>query len=157
MLLSININNYTLVETLEIEFSSGTTAITGETGAGKSLLLDALGMALGDRADTGTIRHGKDRAEITATFDIKGLEEASEWLESNDFNADDQCILRRLYTIEGRSRGYINGQSCTMQQLQQLMQIKKKVKKKKLLKKKNNKIIIVKTPRYDLKKLCFYL
>ena len=76
MLLSININNYTLVETLEIEFSGGTTAITGETGAGKSLVLDALGMALGDRADTGTIRHGKDRAEITATFDIKGLEEA---------------------------------------------------------------------------------
>ena len=120
MLLSININNYTLVETLEIEFSSGTTAITGETGAGKSLVLDALGMALGDRADTGTIRHGKDRAEITATFDIKGLEEANEWLESNDYSADDQCILRRLYTIEGRSRGYINGQSCTMQQLQQL-------------------------------------
>ncbi|MGB2449451.1 MAG: AAA family ATPase, partial [Porticoccaceae bacterium] len=120
MLLSININNYTLVETLEIEFSAGTTAITGETGAGKSLVLDALGMALGDRADTGTIRHGKERAEITATFDIKGLEEAVDWLQSNDFDADDQCILRRLYTIEGRSRGYINGQSCTMQQLQQL-------------------------------------
>ena len=120
MLLSININNYTLVETLEIEFSAGTTAITGETGAGKSLVLDALGMALGDRADTGTIRHGKDRAEITATFDIKGLEEAVDWLQSHDFEADEQCILRRLYTTEGRSRGYINGQSCTMQQLQQL-------------------------------------
>lgn len=120
MLLSININNYTLVETLEIEFSGGTTAITGETGAGKSLVLDALGMALGDRADTGTIRHGKDRAEITATFDIHGLAEANTWLEEHDFSADDQCILRRIYTTEGRSRGYINGQSCTMQQLQQL-------------------------------------
>ncbi len=108
------------MESLEIEFSSGTTAITGETGAGKSLVLDALGMALGDRADTGTIRHGKDRAEITATYDIQGLEDAIQWLERNDFSADNQCILRRIYTVEGRSRGYINGQSCTMQQLQQL-------------------------------------
>jgi DNA repair protein RecN (Recombination protein N) len=108
------------VETLEIEFSSGTTAITGETGAGKSLVLDALGMALGDRADTGTIRHGKDRAEITATFAIDSIEDAKVWLNNNDFSAEDECILRRIYTVEGRSRGYINGQSCTMQQLQQL-------------------------------------
>lgn len=120
MLLSININNYTLVESLEIEFSKGTTAITGETGAGKSLVLDALGMALGDRADSDTIRHGKQRAEITATFDISSTPEAKNWLQSNDLDADDQCILRRLYTTEGRSRGYINGQSCTMQQLQTL-------------------------------------
>jgi len=108
------------VETLEIEFSGGTTAITGETGAGKSLVLDALGMALGDRADTGTIRHGKDRAEITATFAIDTIDDAVIWLSENDFSADDECILRRIYTAEGRSRGYINGQSCTMQQLQQL-------------------------------------
>ncbi len=108
------------METLEIEFSSGTTAITGETGAGKSLVLDALGMALGDRADTGTIRHGKDRAEITATFAIDSIENAKVWLNNNDFSAEDECILRRIYTVEGRSRGYINGQSCTMQQLQQL-------------------------------------
>ncbi len=120
MLLSINIINYTLVESLEIEFAHGTTAITGETGAGKSLVLDALGMALGDRADSDTIRHGKKRAEITATFDISSTPEAKSWLHSNDLDADDQCILRRLYTTEGRSRGYINGQSCTMQQLQTL-------------------------------------
>ena len=120
VLLSININNYTLVESLEIEFSKGTTAITGETGAGKSLVLDALGMALGDRADSDTIRHGKQRAEITATFDISSTPEAKNWLHSNDLDADDQCILRRLYTKEGRSRGCINGQSCTMQQLQTL-------------------------------------
>ena len=125
MLLSININNYTLVEALEIEFSGGTTAITGETGAGKSLVLDALGMALGDRADSGTIRQGKDRAQITATFDIATIEEAVQWLDDQDFAGDElsgdkQCILRRIYTAEGRSRGYINGQPCTMQQLQQL-------------------------------------
>jgi DNA repair protein RecN (Recombination protein N) len=121
VLLSIHINNYPLVESLEIEFASGTTAITGETGAGKSLVLDALGMALGDRADTGTIRHGKDRAEITSTFDIATIDSAQAWLEQQDFQAEDQqCILRRLYTTEGRSRGYINGQPCTMQQLQTL-------------------------------------
>ena len=107
MLLSINISNYTLVESLEIEFAQGTTAITGETGAGKSLVLDALGMALGDRADTDTIRHGKERAEITATFDINTIEAAKTWLGANDFNSDENCILRRIYTREGRSRGYI--------------------------------------------------
>jgi DNA repair protein RecN (Recombination protein N) len=120
LLVSINIRNYTLVESLEIEFSRGTTAITGETGAGKSLVLDALGMALGDRADSGTIRHGKERAEITASFDISATEDAKLWMESHDFDIDEICILRRIYTSEGRSKGYINGQPCTMQQLQQL-------------------------------------
>ena len=120
LLLSININNYTLVESLEIEFKKGTTAITGETGAGKSLVLDALGMALGDRADTDTIRHGKARAEITATFDINNIEDAKKWLHDNDFNNDENCILRRIYTTEGRSKGYINGQPSTMSQLQEL-------------------------------------
>lgn len=120
MLLSITINNYTLVETLEIDFSRGTTAITGETGAGKSLILDALSMALGDRADTGTIRQGKDRAQISASFDISGISEAKQWLDEQDYSEGDDCILRRTYNTEGRSRGYINGQPCTMQQLQQL-------------------------------------
>jgi DNA repair protein RecN (Recombination protein N) len=120
LLLLINISNYTLVESLEIEFAQGTTAITGETGAGKSLVLDALGMALGDRADTDTIRHGKERAEITATFDINTIEAAKAWLDANDFNSDENCILRRIYTREGRSRGYINGQPSTMSQLQEL-------------------------------------
>jgi DNA repair protein RecN (Recombination protein N) len=120
MLLSITINNYTLVDTLEIEFSRGTTAITGETGAGKSLILDALSMALGDRADTGTIRQGKDRAQISASFDVSTLSDAKQWLEAQDYADDGECILRRTYNTEGRSRGYINGQPCTMQQLQQL-------------------------------------
>ena len=108
------------MESLEIEFSKGTTAITGETGAGKSLVLDALSMALGDRADSGTIRHGKKRAEISATFDISSIEDAQQWMELHDFEIDESCILRRIYTSEGRSKGYINGQPCTMQQLQQL-------------------------------------
>ena len=120
MLISLNIINYTLVEELEIEFAAGTTAITGETGAGKSLILDALSMALGDRADTGTIRGGRDRAQITATFAVAGIPEAVKWLEDQDYNCEEPCILRRVYNREGRSRGYINGQPCTMQQLQQL-------------------------------------
>ena len=109
-----------MVESLEIEFNRGTTSITGETGAGKSLVLDALGMALGDRADTDTIRHGKDRAEITATFDLTGIENASSWLVKNDFENAATCLLRRIYTREGRSKGYINGQPSTMSQLQEL-------------------------------------
>ncbi|MDG2017943.1 MAG: DNA repair protein RecN [Porticoccaceae bacterium] len=120
MLLSITINNYTLVDSLDIEFSSGTTAITGETGAGKSLILDALSMALGDRADSSTIRQGKERAQITASFDVSAISAARQWLEAQDYADDNECILRRTYNTEGRSRGYINGQPCTMQQLQQL-------------------------------------
>ena len=118
MLLSIDINNYTLVDHLEIEFLQGTTAISGETGAGKSLVLDALAMALGGRADSDTIRHGQKRAEISAHFDLDQVFEAREWLLSQDFDCDGPCVLRRLYSVEGRSRGYINGHACTMQQLQ---------------------------------------
>ncbi|MDA9372368.1 DNA repair protein RecN [Porticoccaceae bacterium] len=120
LLISIDINNYTLVDHLEIEFAQGTTAISGETGAGKSLVLDALAMALGGRADSGTIRHGQTRAEICARFDLTQVGEARDWLLSQDFDGDRDCVLRRLYSVEGRSRGYINGQSCTMQQLQML-------------------------------------
>ena len=120
LLLSIDINNYTLVDHLEIEFAQGTTAISGETGAGKSLVLDALAMALGGRADSGTIRHGQTRAEICAHFDLTKVGEARDWLLAQDFDGDGDCVLRRLYSVEGRSRGYINGQSCTMQQLQTL-------------------------------------
>jgi DNA repair protein RecN (Recombination protein N) len=120
LLLSINISNYTLVEALEIDFDSGTTAITGETGAGKSLVLDALAMALGDRADIETIRHGKDRAEISATFDVSMNNNAKNWLMANSIDSDINCIIRRIYTKEGRSRGYINGQPSTMTQLKEL-------------------------------------
>jgi DNA repair protein RecN (Recombination protein N) len=124
MLLSLNIKNFTLVNSLEVDFTSGMTAITGETGAGKSLTLDALSMALGDRADSNHIRHGADRADVAATFAIKDIPEARQWLVNNDFDcADDhlgECLMRRLFNNEGRSRGYINGQPATMQQLQKL-------------------------------------
>lgn len=120
MLISLHILNYTLVDQLEIEFCDGMTAITGETGTGKSLVLDALAMALGGRADLTTIRQGQQRAEISALFDTTHNTAAKEWLLAEDFECTDPCILRRIYSTEGRSRGYINGRTCTMQQLKTL-------------------------------------
>ncbi|MCP5172435.1 MAG: DNA repair protein RecN [Pseudomonadales bacterium] len=121
MLTAITIKNFTLVEQLEIDFCQGMTAITGETGAGKSLVLGALSMALGDRADTDRIRRGAERAEVSALFDISSITPASQWLIDQDFeNTGSECLLRRIITREGRSRGSINGQPATMAQLREL-------------------------------------
>ena len=129
MLNSLTIINYTLSDHLEVDFSGGMSAITGETGAGKSLIVDALGMALGDRGDTGRIRPGANKAEVAAQFDIDGNMDAATWLADNDYLSNDglsndgdrpECLLRRVLTSEGRSRGYINGQPATMQQLKEL-------------------------------------
>jgi DNA repair protein RecN (Recombination protein N) len=121
LLIALTVKNFTLVEHLEVDFSLGMTALTGETGAGKSLVIDALAMALGDRADTDRIRRGAERAEVSAMFDLKTAPRATQWLQNNDFdNNSKECLLRRLLTSEGRSRGYINGQSATMQQLRDL-------------------------------------
>jgi DNA repair protein RecN (Recombination protein N) len=107
------------------------TTLTGETGAGKSLMVGALAMALGDRADTDRIRSNTTRAEVSAVFDLTSAPQARQWLKDNDFDTCDtdsdskgdinsECLLRRLLTKEGRSRGYINGQPATMQQLREL-------------------------------------
>jgi DNA repair protein RecN (Recombination protein N) len=120
MLTQIAISNYTIVSSLEMEFSGGMTVITGETGAGKSIMLDALGLCLGDRADSRTVRHGCDRAEITAGFDISAIPQAQAWLRERDLLAGDECLLRRLVTAEGRSRAYINGSPSTLQDCAEL-------------------------------------
>ncbi|MGK2915325.1 MAG: DNA repair protein RecN [Porticoccaceae bacterium] len=120
MLTSLSIRNFALAESLDVDFHGGMTALTGETGAGKSLVVDALGMALGDRADSERIRNGADKAEIAATFAVQTNQAAQDWLAANDYDPDDECLLRRIVTREGRSRGYINGQPATMQQLQEL-------------------------------------
>ena len=120
MLTSLTIKNFTLVDQLDIEFAPGMTAITGETGAGKSLVLGALAMALGDRGDTDRIRAGSSRADVTAAFSIAGNHLAGQWLADHDLAEGDECLLRRTLSAEGRSRGFINGQPATMQQLQQL-------------------------------------
>jgi DNA repair protein RecN (Recombination protein N) len=120
MLNHLSINNFTLVDSLEIELKQGLSVLTGETGAGKSILLDALGLALGDRGDGDRVRTGQPRAEISAEFDISDLKAAQRWLADNDLDAQDQCLLRRVITAEGRSRGFINGQAVTMAQLREL-------------------------------------
>ena len=121
MLTTLTVKHFTLVESLEVDFGAGMTALTGETGAGKSLVLDALAMALGDRADTDRIRQGQERAEVSALFDLTEIAAARQWLVDNDFAENgDEVLLRRLLTREGRSRGYINGQAATMQQLREL-------------------------------------
>ena len=123
MLNHLRINNYTIVDTLEMDFTQGMTVITGETGAGKSIMLDALGLCLGDRADPASIRAGQDRADITATFDISALPTAQRWLEQRELEADGECILRRVMTREGRSRAFINGNSSTLQDCAQLGEV----------------------------------
>jgi len=110
MLTQITIRNYAIVEALELDLRQGMTVVSGETGAGKSIMLDALGLTLGDRADSDAVRDGAERAEIIATFDLRNIPEARQWLQSHDLDCDEECILKRIITREGRSRSYINGQ-----------------------------------------------
>lgn len=120
MLTHLQINDFTLVDHLDLELSSGLTTITGETGAGKSIMLDALGLALGDKTDADKVRLGCEKTEIHATFDIAELPAAQQWLTDQDLRIDDDCILRRIITAEGRSRAYINGSNVPLQQLRVL-------------------------------------
>lgn len=118
MLSQLTIRNFALVDHLELELRRGMTAITGETGAGKSIMLDALGLTLGDRADNDVIRHGADRADISASFILDDNPEAQAWLDDHDFPREGtDCILRRVLTRDGRSRAYINGQATTLAEL----------------------------------------
>ncbi len=112
MLVHLSVHNYAIVEHLDLELNGGMSVITGETGAGKSIMLDALGLTLGDRADSGVVRPGADKADILASFDLADIPEAKAWLAERDLDNDGPCILRRVITAEGRSRGYINGSPC---------------------------------------------
>lgn len=119
MLVHLSISQFALVEHLELELKAGMTTITGETGAGKSILLGALGLALGNRIDGNVVRNGADKADISATFIIN--EKVSKWLDSHDYPLEeDTCILRRVITQEGRSRGYINGRNASATELKAL-------------------------------------
>ncbi|GGK65139.1 DNA repair protein RecN [Amphritea balenae] len=119
MLTQLNIRNYAIVEQLDLELNKGMTVVSGETGAGKSIMLDALGLALGDRADMGSVRRGAERAEIIASFDINNIPAAKKWLKLQDMD-DEDCILRRVITNEGRSRSYINGSPCPINKVREL-------------------------------------
>jgi DNA repair protein RecN (Recombination protein N) len=120
MLVRIHISNLAIVSRLEVEFARGMTALTGETGAGKSILIDALGLALGDRADSGMIRAGSARAEITAIFDLSDTEAARSWLQEQQLDAEEGCILRRVLVRDGQSRAYINGTPAPLRSVQAL-------------------------------------
>ena len=122
MLLQLSIQNYATVDRLEIEFDSGMSCITGETGAGKSIILGALGLTLGDRADKTIVRHGKDKAEICAEFETVDIDVAKNWLKQNDLSYEQAstCILRRVVNKDGRSKAFINGTAVTMKNLKDL-------------------------------------
>lgn len=118
MLRLLSISNFVIVDRMELEFSAGFTVLTGETGAGKSIMIDALSLTLGERGDSSLIRQGCERAEISALFDTEALPEFCEWLDQNDLQGDPgSCILRRVLDASGRSRALINGHTVTLQQL----------------------------------------
>ena len=123
MLTQITISNFTIVDKLDLELSRGLNIITGETGAGKSIIIDALGLTLGDRADPGTVRSGSERAEIIAHFDCTENNQALHWLKTKELDADNECLLRRTISREGRSKAYINGTPCTLHDLKVLGEI----------------------------------
>ena len=109
MLAQLTISNFAIVRELEIDFQPGMTAITGETGAGKSIAIDALGLCLGNRADGNVVRLGAARADICARFSLADTPSAREWLEQNQLDDSNECLLRRVINADGRSRGFING------------------------------------------------
>lgn len=120
MLLHISVQNYAIVDHLDLELHEGMSVITGETGAGKSIMLDALSLTLGARTDSSVIRPGADKADILSSFDVSLIPEAQAWLKERDLNNEQQCILRRVITREGRSRAYINGTPCPVADLKAL-------------------------------------
>ncbi len=123
MLLHLTIRNFAIIDALELDFKMGLTALTGETGAGKSILLGALGLVLGDRADNTSIKQDTDHAEIVAEFDIQNNEAVSSWLVEQALNADDECLLRRRVSRDGRSRAYVNGTPVNLNIMRELAEM----------------------------------
>jgi DNA repair protein RecN (Recombination protein N) len=120
MLTHLQIRDFAIIDHVELELGRGMTALTGETGAGKSICVDALLLVTGARAGAEVIRHGSERAEISASFALKGNHAALEWLREQDIEHDGECLLRRVIATDGRSRAWINGQSMPVQSLRQL-------------------------------------
>ena len=117
---SIQITNFAIIDSLQLEFDSGLTALTGETGAGKSILLDAIKLVAGDRAESDTIRSGAERAEISVCFRLGDADQAHSWLTENEMSAAGECVIRRVLHVNGRSKAFINGYNATLMQLRAL-------------------------------------
>lgn len=120
MLESILISNFAIIDRTHIEFNHGMTALTGETGAGKSILLDAIQLVLGDRADSDCVKSGSDKAEISVSFDLARQPAARQWLQQAELADADECLLRRVVQASGRSKAFINGSPVTLSQLKAL-------------------------------------
>jgi DNA repair protein RecN (Recombination protein N) len=121
MLRSLSIRDFAIVDQLDLEFQPGFTVLTGETGAGKSIMIDALAAVLGSRAEAGQVREGKDKAEVSAEFSIRETAAICRYLDENDLSGDDgACLLRRVIESSGRSRAYVNGRPATVQQLKDI-------------------------------------
>lgn len=123
MLAHLSVNNFAIVKSLQLELSKGMTTITGETGAGKSIAIDALGLCLGGRADASMVRQGEEKTEVSAAFTLEDNINATRWLEDNDLLDGNDCILRRVISKEGRSRAFINGSPVPLSQLKSLGQL----------------------------------
>ncbi|MCY9803907.1 DNA repair protein RecN [Vibrio scophthalmi] len=123
MLAHLSVNNFAIVKSLQLELSKGMTTITGETGAGKSIAIDALGLCLGGRAEAGMVRQGEEKTEVSAAFSLENNVHAMRWLEDNELLDGNDCILRRTITKDGRSRAFINGSPVPLSQLKSLGQL----------------------------------
>lgn len=120
MLDHLFIRDFTIVHQLEIDFSQGLTVLTGETGAGKSIMIDALALVLGQRADNRVIRQGCQRTEITASFNLSTESDAGQWLTKHELFADGECMVRRIIETDRPTKGFINGRPVPMQMLREL-------------------------------------
>ncbi|NOX67591.1 MAG: DNA repair protein RecN [Gammaproteobacteria bacterium] len=120
MLRSLQVRNFAIVDEVNVDFAAGMTVLTGETGAGKSILVDALGLVLGERGGLGIVREGTKRAEFSAEFDLADHRVARDWLVDQALDLDDECILRRVIAADGRSRAFINGNAVSLQSLKSL-------------------------------------
>ncbi|OCG57631.1 DNA repair protein RecN [Gilliamella sp. Nev5-1] len=123
MITQLTINNFAIVDQLLVDFTSGMTAITGETGAGKSIAIDALGLCLGNRSDASSIRYGADRVDISASFVLDDTPAAFAWLSENQLDEGNECILRRVINQDGRSKAFINGRAVPISQLKDVGQM----------------------------------
>jgi DNA repair protein RecN (Recombination protein N) len=120
MLMNLQVRDFAIVDRIDIEFDPGMTVLTGETGAGKSILVDALGLVLGDRGGAQLVRNGAKRAEFAAEFDLAALPAVTAWLEEQALELDGECLLRRVVNADGRSRAFINGNAVPLSQLKSL-------------------------------------